>query len=92
MIFLAADPYGFELAVNTGMVKANSVELSWTGVPYPEDKYVNIYRAIYQSDVEANKQELSSTFKLAKRDGGSNRTRTVVQALKPNTRCALLKI
>ncbi|XP_059468616.1 putative epidermal cell surface receptor isoform X1 [Neocloeon triangulifer] len=81
-----ADPYGFDLAVHVAMVKANSVELSWTGVPNPEDKYVNIFRAIYQSDVEANKHELSSTFKLAKRDSVSNRTRTVIQALKPNTR------
>ncbi|CAB3371636.1 Hypothetical predicted protein [Cloeon dipterum] len=82
----AVNIYGFDIAVHVAMVKANSVELSWTGVPAPEEKYVNIYRAVYQSDVEANKQELSSVFKLVKKDGGSNRTRTVIQALKPSTR------
>ncbi|KAF4527213.1 hypothetical protein B566_EDAN006139 [Ephemera danica] len=80
---LQADPYGFNLALTVGQVKANSVELTWDGVPYPEDKYVNIYRAIYQSDLEVGKQELSSTFKLAKRDAPH---RTNVMELKPSTR------
>lgn len=56
------------------------METTWSGVPYPVDKYINIIRIIYQD--EGGRGDMS-TFKVAKRDSPPE---SVIEGLKADTR------
>ncbi|XP_076030675.1 uncharacterized protein LOC143018947 isoform X2 [Oratosquilla oratoria] len=57
------DPYSFEIEARLGKVTARTVELFYSGVPEPAEKYVNVFTAVYLR----NDEGASSThFKLPK--------------------------
>merc|ERR1711988_761183 len=60
------DPYNFKPVLEVVNVSSDSVEVAWTGVPSPDQKYVNIYRVIYHS-MNSIREE-SSVFKISKID------------------------
>ncbi|XP_044013505.1 putative epidermal cell surface receptor isoform X2 [Aphidius gifuensis] len=80
---IETNPWAFEIDFDIKTVKSQEVEISWSGIPYPEDRYVNIYRAICKSD---RGTEDTSTFKIAKRDSPA---KTIISGLKPATRYSL---
>jgi len=62
------DIYDFSIRLSTLNMTDNSVEVGWTGVPSPDQKYVNIYRVIYHSISENSIRDESSVFKISKLD------------------------
>ncbi|KAK7066372.1 hypothetical protein SK128_017673, partial [Halocaridina rubra] len=57
------DPYSFDIIVTAGKVSSQTAELFYSGVPEPEEKYVNVYRAVYLKEVERIDAQ---TFKIPK--------------------------
>ena len=43
------DVYDFTPVLKVLNVTEDSVEVGWTGVPSPDQKFVNIYRVIYHA-------------------------------------------
>ena len=62
------DQYDFKPALSVLNVSDNTVEVSWSGVPSPDQKFVNIYRVIYHSISSDVVREESSVFKISKID------------------------
>ena len=77
------DPYNFAPVLSILNTSAHSVEVGWTGVPSPDQKFVNIYRVIYHSLGSEVAREESSVFKISKIDSPK---RLVVTGLEPALR------
>ncbi|XP_065584667.1 roundabout homolog 1-like isoform X2 [Artemia franciscana] len=73
----AQNPYNFNISLSVTRIAEMSADLNWTGVPYPEDKYVTLYRVLFQGDGDP---DTAAAFKLAKYDAPSFMT---VKELKP---------
>lgn len=61
------DPYTFSVELFSERVSGTTIDLGWTGVPSPQQKYVNLYRVLYVED-DKNSIETQSVFKVAKFD------------------------
>ena len=62
------DIYDFTPKLFVFNVTAVSAEVGWTGVPSPDQKFVNIYRLIYHSLNPNSVRDESSVFKISKID------------------------
>ena len=62
------DLYNFSPELEVVNVSRDSVEVAWTGVPSPDQKYVNIYRVIYHSINSDREVRESSVFKISNID------------------------
>jgi hypothetical protein len=58
------------------------VSVSWSGVPTPHQKFVNIYRILYLED-HSNSLEGRSVFKVAKIDSSRSAR---ISHLRPDTK------
>lgn len=75
------DEYAFDVGLSPGKVSQSTVELRVSGVPPPEDKYVNIYQVYYS--MEGDKEEQKSYFKVPKTETSKRATLT---DLRPGTK------
>ncbi|XP_042885309.1 uncharacterized protein LOC122261629 [Penaeus japonicus] len=57
------DPYEFDIEVRAGKISSQTAELYYSGVPDPEEKYVNVFRAAYLREDE---RVDAQTFKIPK--------------------------
>ena len=69
MLYLFPDPYAFDITIEQGKIDIQTATIYYSGVPEPEEKYVNIYRAIYllendKIDDQSFKIPKVSIFKL----------------------------
>jgi hypothetical protein len=74
-----SDIYDFRLELQLVHVGAESAEVSWDGVPSPDQKFVNIYRVIYHANSPNSIRDESSVFKISKIDSPKRLTLTNLQ-------------
>ena len=60
-----SDPYDFDIRLKAGLVCQHLVDVSWSGVPMPHQKFVNVYRILYTEENDINAIP-DSVFKVAK--------------------------
>jgi hypothetical protein len=77
-----SDIYDFHLELKLDHVGGESAEVSWDGVPSPDQKFVNIYRVIYHANSPNSIRDESSIFKISKIDSPK---RLTIVSLQPNT-------
>jgi len=75
------DIYNFKPELTVINITSDSVEVGWTGVPSPDQKFVNIYRVIYHSINPNSIRDESSVFKISKIDSPK---RIHVSSLQPD--------
>jgi hypothetical protein len=80
--FFVPDPFEFAIQLKVDEVTKQIVSVSWSGVPTPHQKFVNIYRILYLED-HSNSLEGRSVFKVAKIDSSRSAR---ISHLRPDTK------
>ena len=68
MFSFSADKFNFDIQLRVEDRNSSSAVITWSGVPSPDQQYVNIYRVIYHASHPNSIRDESSDFKIPKID------------------------